>query len=163
MHKAHIIYTFFVNCIRQVEEFKALFFFDSDSGEAGHLSGGNTSSTCRMQMTKYVYMMCAVMQIIPFSCWENLLNLVLDMWKKALKHSSSNRRNFKHFKHDETDWFLARCSYILWTQTKHINSFITILKIKSKINLSSSRYVSNESKIDLRLFICDFIMYLRRK
>ena len=28
---AHIIYTFFVNCIRQVDEFILLFFFDSDS------------------------------------------------------------------------------------------------------------------------------------
>ena len=102
--------------------YASIFFFRLRLRESGHLSGGNTSSTCRMQMTKYVYMMCAVMQIIPFSCWENLLNLVLDMWKKALKHSSSNRRNFKHFKHDETDWFLAGCSFILWTQTKHLKN-----------------------------------------
>ena len=36
---AHIIYTFFLNCIRQVDEFILLFFFQLRLRESGHLSG----------------------------------------------------------------------------------------------------------------------------
>ena len=83
---AHIIYTYFVICIRQVEDvLPPDRWLDSLSLSRKKNRSINSSTSC-MQLTKNVHMMRAVMQIIPFCCWENLLNLILDTLKKALKH-----------------------------------------------------------------------------
>ena len=100
--RAHIIYTFFVNCIWEVEEFMLLFFFSTQTQRVRpsirrqhifYLSYAN-DEVCVYDVCRYAN---NTIQLLRKS-----LNLVLDMWKKALKHSSSNRRNFKHFKNDET-------------------------------------------------------------
>ena len=65
---AHIIYTYFVICIRQVEDVLPPDRWLDSLSLSRKKNRSINSSTSGMQLTKNVYMMRAVMQIIPFSC-----------------------------------------------------------------------------------------------